>query len=38
MKKAQDITINAKNIDISIVGKDVKFSLLTEEEISIHLV
>lgn len=33
MKKAQDITITEKNVDISIVGKDTEFKKLNEDEI-----
>lgn len=33
MKKAQDIELTGKNIDLGIVGKDKKFTKLSEDEI-----
>lgn len=37
MKKAQDIKLTEKNIDIGIVGLDLPFTKLKEEEIKTYL-
>jgi len=37
MKKAQDIKLTSKNLDIMIVGKDTDLKWLSEEEIDKHL-
>ena len=37
MKKAQDVEITSQNIDVSIVGKDQDYKILSPEEVSNHL-
>ena len=37
MKKAQDVKVNGKNLDVLIVGKDQEAKLLSTEEIDKYL-
>lgn len=37
MKKAQDVTLTDKNLDIGVLGENVPFTKLSEEEIKKYL-